>query len=100
MGGPRAKLAATVDVLEDAALLLAAGPPTAGASRSWPERARWPTPARADGRTARAGGWGPLLGDEGSGYAIALAGLRAAARRCDGRAPATPSPTDCWPRAD
>ena len=32
-----------------------------------------------DGRSTRAGGWGYLFGDEGSGYAIALAGLRAAA---------------------
>ena len=29
----------------------------------------------ANGRTARAGGWGFLFGDEGSGYAIAVAGL-------------------------
>ena len=33
------------------------------------------TPA---GRTARAGGWGPLIGDEGSAYAVALAALRLA----------------------
>ena len=39
----------------------------------------------ADGRTARAGGWGFLFGDEGSGYAIAMAGLRAAAQAADGR---------------
>ncbi|MEX2176849.1 MAG: BadF/BadG/BcrA/BcrD ATPase family protein [Pirellulaceae bacterium] len=39
----------------------------------------------AAGQTARCGGWGYLLGDEGSGYAIALAGLRAAARATDGR---------------
>ncbi|HKA52908.1 MAG TPA: BadF/BadG/BcrA/BcrD ATPase family protein, partial [Candidatus Binatia bacterium] len=46
--------------------------------------------ARApDGRTARAGGWGYLLGDEGSGYALTLAGLQAVARAADGRAPAT-----------
>ncbi|RUL88431.1 N-acetylglucosamine kinase [Tautonia sociabilis] len=38
-----------------------------------------------DGRSARAGGWGPLIGDEGSAYAVALAGLRLAARRFDGR---------------
>lgn len=38
-----------------------------------------------DGRTARAGGWGPLLGDEGSAYAVALDGLRLVARRADGR---------------
>jgi N-acetylglucosamine kinase-like BadF-type ATPase len=42
-----------------------------------------------DGATDRCGGWGPLLGDEGSGYSIALAGLRAAARMADGRGPAT-----------
>ncbi len=38
-----------------------------------------------DGRTARSGGWGPLFGDEGSGYAVARAGLRKLARRADGR---------------
>jgi N-acetylglucosamine kinase-like BadF-type ATPase len=41
-----------------------------------------------EGRTARAGGWGYLFGDEGSGYAVALAGLRKVARRADGREPA------------
>lgn len=39
----------------------------------------------ADGREARASGWGYLLGDEGSGYDIALKGLRAVARAADGR---------------
>jgi N-acetylglucosamine kinase-like BadF-type ATPase len=34
----------------------------------------------------RVGGWGQLLGDEGSGYDIALQGLRAVARAADGRA--------------
>lgn len=41
------------------------------------------------GPTARAGGWGYLLGDEGSGYAIAINALRAAARAGDGRGPQT-----------
>lgn len=36
------------------------------------------------GERARAGGWGPLLGDEGSGYAIVLEALRAALRARDG----------------
>jgi N-acetylglucosamine kinase-like BadF-type ATPase len=40
----------------------------------------------ADGRVARVGGWGDRLGDEGSAFAIALAGLRAVARAHDGRA--------------
>ena len=39
----------------------------------------------ADGRMARCGGWGHLLGDEGSGYAIGLAALRAAVNAHDGR---------------
>lgn len=38
-----------------------------------------------DGRTARCGGWGYLLGDEGSGYALGSAGLRLACRTADGR---------------
>jgi len=41
------------------------------------------------GSMARTGGWGELLGDEGSGYAIGLAALRAAVRAHDGRAPDT-----------
>jgi len=41
------------------------------------------------GQTARAGGWGHLLGDEGSGYQIALRGLNAATRAQDGRGAAT-----------
>lgn len=43
----------------------------------------------AAGVTGRCGGWGPLFGDEGSGYAIALAGLRAAAQAADGRSDET-----------
>lgn len=46
------------------------------------------------GRTARAGGWGYLIGDEGSGYAVALAGLRKVARRADGRESIEPGQTD------
>lgn len=41
------------------------------------------------GRRARAGGWGPLLDDEGSGYSIGRAALRAAMRAHDGRGDAT-----------
>lgn len=42
----------------------------------------------ADGRTARVGGWGHILGDEGSGYAIGLAALRSCMREHDGRSTA------------
>ncbi len=41
------------------------------------------------GDEARAGGWGPTLGDEGSGYAIARDGLSAIVRAHDGRGRAT-----------
>lgn len=38
----------------------------------------------------RVGGWGPLLGDEGSGYDIGLQALRLTARMSDGRAELDP----------
>lgn len=40
---------------------------------------------RQDGLTSRCGGWGQLLGDEGSGYWIALEALKAVIRHFDGR---------------
>jgi N-acetylglucosamine kinase-like BadF-type ATPase len=43
----------------------------------------------ASGEEARAGGWGPTLGDEGSGYWIAREGLSAIVRAHDGRGYAT-----------
>jgi glucosamine kinase len=42
-----------------------------------------------DGRIDRCGGWGHLVGDEGSGYTIARAGLMAALQAADGRAEPT-----------
>lgn len=82
-------LSESVQVTGDSTLLIAAGTPdgwglsvVSGTGSMAYARAR-------DGRTFRAGGWGPLMGDEGSGYAVALAGLRAAARAADGRGPAT-----------
>jgi len=86
----RANLAAEVQVIEDAALLLAAGTPAGWGVAVVAGTGSMAYARDAAGRTARSGGWGPLLGDEGSGYAIALAGLRAAARSADGRAVATP----------
>ena len=40
-----------------------------------------------DGKKTRAGGWGSLIGDEGSAYSVVLAALRMVARRADGRDP-------------
>jgi N-acetylglucosamine kinase-like BadF-type ATPase len=39
----------------------------------------------ADGRCVRAGGWGHILGDEGSGYALGRVALSLAMREFDGR---------------
>lgn len=39
----------------------------------------------AAGEEARAGGWGPIIGDEGSGYFIARTGMSAVLRAYDGR---------------
>jgi N-acetylglucosamine kinase-like BadF-type ATPase len=41
------------------------------------------------GATSRAGGWGHIFGDEGSGYDLGRRALRAAAQAADGRGPAT-----------
>ncbi len=43
----------------------------------------------SEGKTARAGGWGHILGDEGSGYDIARRGMAAALKSFDGRGPKT-----------
>lgn len=78
-----------VIVVADAELVLHAGTPEgrgvaiiAGAGSIVYGRSR-------AGKLARAGGWGYLLGDEGSGYAVGLAALRAVARAADGRGPPT-----------
>jgi N-acetylmuramic acid 6-phosphate etherase len=85
----RVRLCEHLELTSDGALLLAAGTPdhwglavVAGTGSIAVGRA-------ADGRTARAGGWGHLLGDEGSGYRLTLAALQAVARAADGRGPAT-----------
>lgn len=41
----------------------------------------------AAGQDARAGGWGPLFGDEGSGFAVGVAALRLLAATVDGMEP-------------
>ena len=43
----------------------------------------------ATGTMSRAGGWGYLFGDEGSGHDLAIMALRAAVSAADGRGPAT-----------
>ncbi len=72
-------------VVHDAQLVLAAGTPAGWGIALISGTGSLAYGANQAGQTARAGGWGHLLGDEGSGYAIGLSGLRAVARASDGR---------------
>lgn len=89
-------IAARVVVTHDAEPLLAAAMPDERVGREPP----WGVALIAgtgslawgravNGRTARCGGWGYLVGDEGSGYAVGIAGLRAVLQAADGRGPIT-----------
>lgn len=85
----RVKLARRVEVVTDAALLLAAGTPAGWGVAVVAGTGSIAWGRSADGREERAGGWGYLLGDEGSGYAIGMEALRAVLRAADGAGPAT-----------
>jgi N-acetylmuramic acid 6-phosphate etherase len=85
----RVRLAGAVEVIADTPLLLAAGTPGGWGLALVAGTGSMAFARAPDGRTARSGGWGHLLGDEGSGYALAVAGLRAVVRAADGRGPQT-----------
>jgi N-acetylglucosamine kinase-like BadF-type ATPase len=73
---------AVVTVVHDTELLLAAaGTPTGIAVIAGTGSVAWGRVP--DGRQARAGGWGYVLGDDGSGYGIARAAVRHALDRLD-----------------
>lgn len=78
---------ATITVVHDTRLLLAAAGATEGvAVIAGTGSAAWGT--NAAGESARAGGWGYLLGDEGSGYWLAREAVRHSLRRMDAGQPA------------
>jgi N-acetylmuramic acid 6-phosphate etherase len=77
-----------VQVVPDAALALAAGTPDGWGVALICGTGSIGYGRAPDGRVARAGGWGYLLGDEGSGYDLAQRGLRLATQTADGRAAA------------
>jgi N-acetylglucosamine kinase-like BadF-type ATPase len=83
------QLANSLRIVHDGLPVLAAGTPDGWGVALIAGTGSFAFGMDAAGRSARAGGWGHLFGDEGSGYAIALAGLRAAAQAADGRGPAT-----------
>jgi N-acetylglucosamine kinase-like BadF-type ATPase len=81
----RETIAKRVEVMNDGEIVLAAGSPEnwgvaliAGTGSIVWGKAR-------DGRIARAGGWGYLIGDEGSAFDLAREALRAVAQAADGR---------------
>jgi N-acetylglucosamine kinase-like BadF-type ATPase len=87
--GKQQQLADHVQVVHDAEAVLRAGTP-----RGWGVALVAGTGSFAFGMTRtgirqRTGGWGYLFGDEGSGYAIGIAGLRAVVRAADSRGPET-----------
>jgi N-acetylmuramic acid 6-phosphate etherase len=71
--------------VNDAQLVLAAGTPSGWGIAVVSGTGSIIFGRTADGRTARAGGWGHMIGDEGSGYAIGVAALRAIVQAADGR---------------
>jgi len=78
--------AAAVLIVNDAEILLAAGaPPDAPALALICGTGSIVYGRAVNGQLLRAGGWGYLFGDEGSGYAIGAAALRAVMRAQDGR---------------
>jgi N-acetylmuramic acid 6-phosphate etherase len=79
------RLARSLRVVNDAQLVVAAGTPDAYGVGLICGTGTIAVGRGVDGRTARAGGWGYLLGDEGSGYDISRRALRAAAQAADGR---------------
>jgi N-acetylmuramic acid 6-phosphate etherase len=84
-----AKLADHVTVVHDAEPLLASSPRPGVGIALVAGTGSFAFGRNERGETARVGGWGYLFGDEGSGYAVGIAALRAAARSADGRGPRT-----------
>jgi N-acetylglucosamine kinase-like BadF-type ATPase len=83
---------ARVSVVHDARLVLSAeGLDTGVALIAGTGSVAWGR--RVEGTEARAGGWGHLLGDEGSGYRVTIDAVRHALDRMDAGEPADPLTT-------
>lgn len=81
--------AATGRIVNDARLVLAAGTPDDWGVAVIAGTGSIVIGRDSAGREDRSGGWGYLLGDEGSGFAIGMSAVRAAVRAADGRGPQT-----------
>jgi N-acetylmuramic acid 6-phosphate etherase len=82
-------LARQVDAVNDAQLLLAAGTPDGWGIALVAGTGSIAFGRTPQGKTGRAGGWGFLLGDEGSAYALVINALQEVAHAADGRGPPT-----------
>ncbi|MFZ0967658.1 MAG: BadF/BadG/BcrA/BcrD ATPase family protein [Candidatus Acidiferrales bacterium] len=80
---------AEVKVTTDIEIALAAAAPTGPAVVLMAGTGSVAYGRNADGKTVRAGGWGPWLGDEGSAFDIGRRALTAVRRFDDGLGPAT-----------
>jgi N-acetylglucosamine kinase-like BadF-type ATPase len=78
-------LASTFTVVNDAELVIAGGTPDLWGVGVICGTGSICLGRSVKGETARAGGWGYLLGDEGSGYSLGEHALRLAAQTADGR---------------
>lgn len=85
----RYQLAGLVPVANDATLLFAAGTPDGWGLAVVAGTGSIAFTRTPDGQVGRCGGWGYLLGDDGSGFQIALAGIRAVCLAYDRCGPST-----------
>ena len=76
-------------IVNDAMIVLAAGTPEGWGIAMISGTGSIVYGRNREGQLIRAGGWGYILGDEGSGYAIGQAALQAVMRAHDERAPQT-----------
>ncbi len=83
------KLAAQVSIANDATLLFAAGTPEGWGLAMVAGTGSIAFTLDRGGNIGRTGGWGYLLGDEGSAFRFGHLALRAACRAADGAGPAT-----------
>lgn len=83
------QVADLIDVVTDAETVLAAGTPKGVGVALIAGTGSLAYGTNQAGQIARAGGWGYLLGDEGGGYQIGLAALKAITKAVDGRGPET-----------
>jgi N-acetylglucosamine kinase-like BadF-type ATPase len=85
----RVELARKISIANDATLLFAAGTPEGWGLAMVAGTGSIAFVIDRQGRDARAGGWGYLLGDEGSAFQLGLQALRAACRCADDIGPRT-----------